>query len=134
MRKTIEAFEILRSRAAALYPQLATIELLLDPELHDAPRHFAHTMTSPLVEIHVAPEIEQLSQSKIRGILMHEFGHATVALGYEPQARGGYEAVERQADAIAESIFAVKIYYDEIGIETLRKCKGCRRPRPKGLR
>lgn len=134
MRKTIEAFEVLRSRASALYPQLDYVELVLDPDIHDTPRHYAETAEEPPIHIYVAPEIERLAISKIKGILMHEFGHAIVAMGVVQQARDGYEAIERQADAVAESVFAAKIYYDPIGVETIRKCKGCRRPRPKGLR
>ena len=127
---------------------------------HDAPRHFAACREDGS-EVVVAPELVELSQEMLVGIVAHELGHATDFLypgefwlgraseasrrtpedaGSETQwvrwlrAWGDREedVVERVADAIASSVMGTPIGY--LGPCWLQSFTGPRIPRPQGLR
>ena len=51
------------------------VHFVIDSGVRDAPRHFAGCLTSGLV-IYAAPELVELSEGFVGGILLHEFGHA----------------------------------------------------------
>jgi hypothetical protein len=50
--------------------------LYVAPEVHDTPRHFAACRTDGLVVL-AAPEMVELPEEFVVGILAHELGHAT---------------------------------------------------------
>jgi len=111
--------------------------LLIDPDASDGPfdRHYAYYDKRDHV-IGYAPTLELRPDSVIRGILAHELGHVFVNVTSIKEARG-YDARERQADAVAEAITGLHIYYD--GDDVQRAGAGSRsktsvRPRPRGLR
>lgn len=136
------------------------------PEARDHGRHFAFCRVDGL-EIGFAPELVLLPFDTARGIIAHEFGHAAdylypaqflpgpggslhaVRVGtrsndgvpperYNQWRRRDYDAIERTADAVAETVLTkatgapVKIgYAGPCQLETLNAGV---RPRPRGLR
>lgn len=125
----------LRQRAAQVHPILAVVGLTLDGSVHDSPRHFAMTgkHKDGSTWVHVAPEILDEPKKVWLGVMMHELAHAFVTMGGAPKKKG-YDAIERQADKIAEEIFNTKIYYDERNVEVAGPGVTGTRPRPAGVR
>lgn len=132
--KITTAFKDLRAEAAEKYPKVAQTGLKLDPSIHKKPRDFGMaSLEKPGPMVYVAPELAKQSASCIKGILGHELGHIIVLIGYFP-IKKGYDAMERQADAVAEDAFGQKMFYTKNGVQSMgRGAKGAR-PRPKGLR
>jgi hypothetical protein len=123
----VREFRRLRRIAAQRFSGVAKTALILDPTVHDTPRHFACTNKS---QVRVAPELSAEPPEVISAVLRHELGHVVVLCGYAKAARGR-DAQERQADEIAERVYGKHISYDERGVQTL---KAGTRPRPMGLR
>lgn len=76
------------------------------------------------LSIIVAPKMFDADLSRIEGVLRHEFGHALLFFW------GNAEHGERDADAVAEQVFGLPIYYDRETVQTIR---GGSRPRPAHL-
>lgn len=129
MAKVTTAFKRIQAKARQAEPELNFVKLVARPGIHDSPRHFAETNGKV---IYVAPELASEAQSVIRGVLMHEFGHAYRMLTGKIK-KDAYDAEERAADKAAERIFGTQIYYDKRGVETT-VARGNKRPRPAGLR
>jgi len=125
--------------------------LRCDPGMHDTPRHFAGCLLSGKI-IYVAPELVDLPQKTMLGILAHELGHATDFLypgefqlrgthvrhvEANPQTLKGWkrrddDSVEITADFIAEMVLGTPIGYR--GPCQLQNLGVPNRPRPLGLR
>jgi hypothetical protein len=135
------------------------VRLVIEPSMHDSPRHFAGTRDDGRL-IMLAPEMVELPEYTVAAIMAHEFGHAVdflypgeFVLGAERVAvrrqRNGLEnddrwitwlkdwekrdddVVEFVADAIAESVTGQRIGYS--GPCRLQTFDGGK-PRPVGLR
>jgi len=134
LAKITKTFTGLRAKAAEKYPKVVQTSLRLDPSIHKKPRSFGMAgieKSGPTV--YVAPELAKQSLTRIQGVLGHELGHIIVLIGYLP-AKRGYDATERQADAVAEDAFGQKMFYGKDDVQAMgRGAKGVR-PRPKGLR
>lgn len=76
------------------------------------------------MHIVVAPKMFKADADRVEGVLRHEFGHALLFF-WGHQTHG-----EREADAIAEQVFGLPIYYDRETVQTIR---GGTRPRPAHL-
>lgn len=75
-------FDAVRDQFAAHRPPrhgpmrlAARTQLLVDPAVHDSPRHYAQCRDDGL-QIRMAPEAADLLWERIIAILAHEFGHA----------------------------------------------------------
>lgn len=55
--------------------RLRRVKLVIHPDVHDSPRHFARCREDGL-EIQVAPEAEELDIETLVPLLAHELGHA----------------------------------------------------------
>lgn len=138
-----DLFLIIRDMASYYHPDLRYVGLAVDSSIHDSPRHFAATnidLRFPDDLIKVAPEMATLPEDAIEGLLMHEFGHIAAERGLTGESvPRDYDAIERQADEIAEDIFGVEIWYDENDVERAVHLdsvpeEGWVRPRRKGVR
>lgn len=69
--------------------------------------------TAPVYRIVVSPKMLTASPERVRGVLMHEFGHAAFFLMGEP------EHSEREADKLARAIFGIRIGYDEDDVQSI---------------
>lgn len=75
--------------------------------------------------IGVAPKIAQVDDFCLEALLCHELAHAVLLNA------GNDTHTERDADACAEREFGVRIYYDNLDVQTTNPfAKGARRPRP----
>lgn len=132
--------------------KLNELAIVVDPKIHDSPRHFA-ACAEDVTEIRIAPQLANLPEPIIDGILMHELGHAadfayrgrlaadtntggrpTLEWRDRPIAqwkRRTPHHVEVAADFLAEAIFDVRIGY--VGDLMLQSTAGGIRPRPFGL-
>jgi hypothetical protein len=134
-------------------------KLEVSPKMHDTPRHFGGCRDDGLVIV-VAPELSELDEGIVMGILAHELGHATdflypgeFVLGREREVvrrvqaevsekqwlrwQRGWDArdadvVEQTADGIASLVWGVPIGY--VGPCLLQSFHGARVERPVGLR
>ena len=113
-------------------PQL-DLKLVVGPR-SQFPKNRDYAACSPIGVIMIAPRMEQASNDRITAVLMHEIGHA---LDFEYSHKDLEEACgalpktpERKADAIAEAIFGVKMYYD---IDLVQSLRSGLRPRPTHL-
>ena len=90
--------------------------------------------TPPLIA--VAPEIVDQPNTVIRGVLLHELGHALVDLKvYKPAKKRTYDARERHADVVAKDASGLHIFYgkkDKVQ-RAGQGAKGLKR-RPKNLK
>lgn len=78
--------------------------------------------------IGVAPKMDEANLGRVRGVLCHEFGHAVLL------HMGDEDHTERDADACAEYVFGVRIYYDGQDVQTCDpRARGARHPRPRYL-
>ncbi len=113
---------------------LSSVGLEVGAGIHDTPRHFGRYYPSRKM-VAVAPEIADQPDAVIRGVLLHELGHAIIDLGYaaKPKKRG-YYALERRADVIAKAASGMTVYYDKNKLQ--RAGAGARglKVRPKSLR
>lgn len=141
MGSVIAIFREERAKAMKKEPALIGVKLQLDPYVHDTPRHFAMTGKDKggQVCVIVAPELNDESPNVIRGVIRHELGHAVQFLKRTMPKKGTktlskYDAIERNADRIAEKLFGAKIYYDKRGVEVSGPGARGTRPRPKGLK
>jgi hypothetical protein len=130
----VSAYELLMRTldgCAAGYPGISErFKLVIDPDIHNSPRHYGLCVPSPEeILIVMAPQAHYLAMEHLLAILMHEIGHGMLYLWQVPIA-GGYDQRERQADSAAESIFGMPISYAG-DLETLGA--GIR-PRPDGIR
>jgi len=75
--------------------------------------------------IAVAPKLEHADDGRMEGLICHELAHAVLLHhGYD-------EHTERDADACAEQVFDVCIYYDADDVQTTDAFAAmARRPRP----
>jgi hypothetical protein len=55
--------------------KLARVRFVVDPDIHDTPRHFAATRDDG-IHMMFAPQIVDLSTETLIAIIVHEFGHA----------------------------------------------------------
>lgn len=118
--------------------KLKRTRMIVDPSVHDTPRHFARCRTDGLL-IQIAPEAADLPLEKLVAVLVHEFGHAADFAypgNWITPERAGAEAiwigdrsdkparkwrrlwvdrpddqVEWAADAIAETVTGLKVTY-----------------------
>ncbi len=152
-------FEAVRERFLdADLQKVAKTRLVVRSWVHDSPRHFG-ACREDATEIVLAPEIVELGQDIVVGIIAHEFGHATdfaypgeFWLGRNGIERRGIadagsetqwvrwrkawgerdeDVVERVADAVASSVMGAPIGY--LGPCLLQSFAGGI-PRPAGLR
>lgn len=68
----LEARELFVAEGLVL---VKSTRLLSSPAMHDSPRHFAGT-TEDGREVHVAPEMVELEEHLVVGVMAHELGHA----------------------------------------------------------
>jgi len=103
--------------------------------LHQTERSFARCCRRP-VRLEVAVELNDERRCVIRGVIAHELAHALVLLGAvnPPDDWRDIEVIERHADAVAETLFGEKLFYDNRGVQCMGKGARGRRPRPEGLR
>lgn len=96
-----------------------------DPRAAQQPRRGRKRATGEAFVIAVAPKIEEADDGRIEGLICHELAHAILLHhGYE-------EHTERDADACAEQVFDVCIYYDVDDVQTTDAfAPHARRPRP----
>jgi hypothetical protein len=137
-----DLFLVIRDTAGQYHPDLQSVGLAVDSSIHDSARHFA--VTSLDLHFHdalikVAPELAEQPFDVIEGILMHEFGHVAAEwLLTGDEVAIDYDDRERQADAVAEEIFGVEIWYDSLDIERALPYgepeAGWTRPRRDGVR
>jgi hypothetical protein len=145
-------YEALQERyAEAGLERVQDTKLRCSPELHDTPRHFAGCQTDGAV-IYVAPQLVELPESTVMGILAHELGHAAdflypaefllrgdqvVLVEPDKYRRKGWkqrddDTVELVADAIAELVLDTQIGYrgpcqlQNLGVGGVRRPKGLR--------
>jgi len=141
--------------------KLAKVKFVIDPKIHDKPRHFAATFEDGRSMV-FAPEIVDLPFETLVAILAHEFGHAA-DFAYPARwfmAGGGpstaswiperktdsrlfrqwdktwtgrnRDQVEWAADGIAQAVTGQTLTY--CGDCMLQSFSGCGVERPKGLR
>jgi hypothetical protein len=79
------------------------VRFSVSKKMHDSPRHFAATETSGLKVI-VAPELAEVDEPIVVGIMAHELGHATDFLypGEFVIGRGGESIVRRRQADVGE--------------------------------
>lgn len=155
-------FDAVRDIFAEYAPQkgvtleaLGQTKMLVDPSLHDSPRHFAACRTDGKL-IMLAPQMADLEPEQVAAILAHEFGHAAdfrypahfrwhgrraPALFKVPQRRvadkmrawsdRSDDEVEWTADAIALSVTGKRIRYCG---PCMVQCFSGGTVRPKGLK
>lgn len=73
------------------FDKVRRVEFSVSRAMHDTPRHFAACETSGR-RILVAPELAELDEQFVRGIIAHEFGHAVDFLYPAEFALGGGRA------------------------------------------
>ena len=74
-----------------------------------------------------APKIGRAAQARQDALIRHELSHALMQTA-------GLSHNERECDAVAESVFGDRIYYDSDLVQTLDpKARGAVRPRPAHL-
>jgi hypothetical protein len=85
----------------------------------------------------VSPRLEEFDRNRQIALLAHEFGHAVQGL-YGLEVPDAHDAVERDADSLAEHVMGRHLFYGLIDgrlIQTLdSRAPGAVRPRPRGLR
>lgn len=83
--------------------KVKSVRLTCDARMHDTARHFAGTETSGRV-IKLAPELAEVDESLVTGIIWHEFGHATDFLypGEFVLGRDSETVVQRELDRADE--------------------------------
>jgi hypothetical protein len=123
------------------FPDVGDVELYEDEKAGadngaGAERQFAYCKDGDPLIIAFAPKAVGLTDSQLRGLMRHEFGHALeyrygVAELERVLGQKLPSEVERRADAIAEAVWDQPIRYDSKNIQ----CVGCRgtRPRPAHL-
>ncbi len=113
---------------------LSRVGLAVKKDIHDTPRHYGIYVPSQKL-VGVAPEITDLPLGAIRGVLLHELGHALIDMGVyaKPKARG-YYATERRADVVAKAASGLTIYYDKNHIQRAGAGSKGLKVRPKSLR
>lgn len=96
-----------------------------DPRAPKRPRRGRKRATGEAFVVAVAPKIEHSDDGRMEGLLCHELAHAVLLHhGYD-------EHTERDADACAEQVFDVCIYYDVDDVQTTDAFAAhARRPRP----
>ena len=154
-------FEAVRERFVEVgLDRVTRTRLSVRPWVHDSPRHFGACRDDGS-EIILAPELVELSQELVVGIIAHEFGHAADFLypgefwlgrgdgvvrksleeaGSETQwarwqrawGERDHDVVERVADAIASSVMGAPIGYLGPCLLQAFSLRGV--PRPEGLR
>lgn len=70
-----DSFVLYSPVAGKRLSKLAHTKLLVRPEVHDTPRHFARCRDDGML-IEVAPQAVDLPLNKLAAVLAHEFGHA----------------------------------------------------------
>lgn len=141
--------------------KLRKVKFVVDPEIHNTPRHFAATRDDGLLML-FAPQIVDLPAETLVAILMHEFGHAAdfsyparwITPGERAGGKGDWipssgeelkefrqwkkiwqtrsrDQVEWAADSISYRVTGLKLGY--AGDCLLQSFLGGK-PRPKGLR
>lgn len=137
--------------SAAGLERVEDTKLLCSEELHDTSRHFAGCTTDGS-RIYVAPQLVELPESTVLGILAHELGHAAdflypaefllrgdrvVLVEPDKHRKKGWrqrddDTVELVADAVAEGVLGTQIgYRGPCKLQSLGVGGG---RRPKGLR
>lgn len=71
-----DVFSSYRPEPGFRLTRLQRVDFIIDPNLHDKPRHFAATRDDGRLMM-FAPQIVDLDVHTFVAILMHEFGHAT---------------------------------------------------------
>ncbi len=101
-----------------------SVGLARGPDAHfPEPRNMAYTMYDSDTDalcIVVSNKLVNGADSRIEGVMMHEFGHAVLLWQ-------NIHHTERDADAVAEKMFGKKIFYDK---QTVQSTRGGKRPRP----
>lgn len=131
-KRASQILEKLWHAACNTTPGLSQVSLRIVLGLHDSPRHYAAYFPDEQV-IGLAPEALDLPVAQLRGLLLHELGHAIVHQTGVREARG-YDARERQADAAAKKACAMAVKYGIDGVQVAGSGARGRIPRPKGLR
>ena len=139
MKKVEQVFDKAFDKVEAEFPDFGTVELHEDEHAGadngaGAERQFAYCAEGDPIVIAFAPKATELSESRLRGLMRHEFGHA---LEYrfgvkELERRLGRrlpEKVERRADVIAETVWGQPIVYDTRDIQCVGIHGKQRRPR-----
>jgi hypothetical protein len=113
---------------------LKKVGLVVKAGIHDTPRHYGIYIPSQNL-VGVAPEIVFLPDSAIRGVLLHELGHALIDQGvYAKPKKRGYYATERRADVVAKAASGLTVYYDKNHIQRAGAGASGLKVRPKSLR
>lgn len=81
-RAVQDIFSVFETEPGHPLAKLAKVKFIIDPEIHDKPRHFAATEVSAAktrddgMLMLFAPEIIELPVETLVAIISHEFGHA----------------------------------------------------------
>jgi len=135
MEPVTRVFRLEQTKAKKVYPELGYVKLQVDPDIHDSERSFAQvTYDDGQLAIQVAPELADEPLKVIRGVIRHEFGHALREIRPRKKALRSYDAIERDADRLAEQLFGARIFYNKRGVEVSGPGAQGVRPRPRGLR
>lgn len=139
MKKIQQAFNEAFNEIETQFPSLGTVELHEDERAGadngaGSERQFAYCADGDPIIIAFAPKAAELSESRLKGLMRHEFGHA---LEYrygvkELEKRLGRKLpkkVERRADVIAEWVWGQPIVYDTSDIQCVGGHGKKRRPR-----
>ncbi len=71
----LEAFLAAEPAPGVRLDRLKRVQVIVDPKVHDTPRHFAATHENGLT-MRLAPELAHLAGPKVLGVIAHELGHA----------------------------------------------------------
>jgi hypothetical protein len=136
--KVTKIFKALVTRIGKKTPKakdaLKKVGLVVQKGIHDTPRHYGIYIPSKNL-VGVAPEITDCSDSVIRGVLLHELGHALIDQGlYAKAKKRGYYATERRADVVAKAASGLTVYYGKDHIQRAGAGASGLKVRPKSLR
>ena len=118
-----DTFRTLHAAAAARFPRAAVVRFRYG-RASEFPRkrNYAYCVDDPSGPVIVlAPKARRADAQRVLGVLAHEWGHALAFLAGVP----GH--TERDADAIAERVFDLRIQYDNDDVQTVGEGT---RPRP----
>ena len=137
--------------ARAGFPLVRRTRVLLDWDV-DRWDEGKRTVASCLADgstIWLSPRLESFDRARQAALIAHEYGHAVQ--GFYGDVVTGHDAIERDADSIAEHVMGVPLFYAPVPGDPLermiqtfdahapcavpRREETCSvRPRPKGLR
>jgi|GEM_PF-5367859 len=139
--ETLAAF-VCDRYADAGYPKVrrARVEVTCDVDSWCEGKRTVASCRSDGGIIWLSPRIETFDRARQVALLAHEYGHAVQ--GFYGDVVSSHDAIERDADSIAENVMGVPLFYAPVPHDRHRRmiqtfdahARGAVRPRPKGLR